>query len=592
MVQTVSEFAFSISNLPPIDGSTNIPRIPDAPDYPPDIFLVMASLLESAGAYAHFDPASDNDIETNPPTFVLPKEDRDIAISTGQAWSQNAIKDRFGYIPDNVLALWGTFFRLYGEETVRVRADFKTTPVWWKHALELLIISDEASETLGNPTSTEAPKFIDKIHFGVFENVRTQEQHDTTRWKDSKLLISNGSAASFALSGRKEVANVFPKLNITTRGCSHRNFSKNLSLLPKTGTVRCHWHAPQRALATENEKTVDILLVPFPFEIPAKVFSEANPNHTAMAAMEPGSPRSWANFRIDQSLYNAEDIPSLTERLITAAKKDVSSVNGVIFPEYAMKFETFHTLGERIRSKKCEPELEFLVAGSSDNCQNQFGNYVLTRVWNKIEKDYSNAAEEVDFSLMSSRRKHHRWMLDGPQIDSYGLSSSLDPRINWWENHIAGFRELHFYPFRQNSLFTTLICEDLARMDPCHEVLKSVGPNLVFSLLMDGPQIDGRWPARYSKALSEDIGCSVLTLTSYGLIDRTNACAVHGKNETVAYFTSPLGTREIKLPYSNGARGVLLSLTSEIVESQCTIDGRFKTRRVWRLANSRPIYPI
>ena len=70
--------------------------------------------------------------------------------------------------------------------------------------------------------------------------------------------------------------------------------------------------------------------------------------------------------------------------------------------------------------------------------------------------------------------------------------------------------------FRRKSIFSALICEDLARSEPCHSAVRSVGPNLVFVLLMDGPQIASRWSARYATSLADDPGSAVLTLTSRG----------------------------------------------------------------------------
>ena len=66
-----------------------------------------------------------------------------------------------------------------------------------------------------------------------------------------------------------------------------------------------------------------------------------------------------------------------------------------------------------------------------------------------------------------------------------------------------------------------LICEDLARQDPVTEVIRAVGPNLVFALLMDGPQLRNRWASRYASVLAEDPGCSVLSLTSLGMSRRS-----------------------------------------------------------------------
>jgi len=53
-------------------------------------------------------------------------------------------------------------------------------------------------------------------------------------------------------------------------------------------------------------------------------------------------------------------------------------------------------------------------------------------------------------------------------------------------------------------VLTVLICEDLARLDPVNDLVRAVGPNLVMSLLMDGPQLTTRWPARYATVLADD----------------------------------------------------------------------------------------
>ena len=49
---------------------------------------------------------------------------------------------------------------------------------------------------------------------------------------------------------------------------------------------------------------------------------------------------------------------------------------------------------------------------------------------------------------------------------------------------------------------------------PLRTVIRSVGPNLVIVLLMDGPQLVRRWPGKYATVLSDDPGSAVLTVTS------------------------------------------------------------------------------
>jgi hypothetical protein len=64
----------------------------------------------------------------------------------------------------------------------------------------------------------------------------------------------------------------------------------------------------------------------------------------------------------------------------------------------------------------------------------------------------------------------------------------------------------------------------LARQDPA-DLIRAVGPNLLIALLMDGPQLRGRWPSRYASVLAEDPGTSVLTLTSLGMAERSRPIA-------------------------------------------------------------------
>ncbi|OWK24506.1 hypothetical protein AJ87_21415 [Rhizobium yanglingense] len=127
-----------------------------------------------------------------------------------------------------------------------------------------------------------------------------------------------------------------------------------------------------------------------------------------------------------------------------------------------------------------EPGLEFAITGSSSNCDGENGNFVLTAVWH-VDKSTSKPVD--DRYLLTSRRKHHRWKLSPSQIDDYDLDAIL-PSVkdgnSWWEKHTIAQREIHFFHFRRTSVLTSMICEDLARSDPCHDILRAIGPNLLF----------------------------------------------------------------------------------------------------------------
>ena len=104
----------------------------------------------------------------------------------------------------------------------------------------------------------------------------------------------------------------------------------------------------------------------------------------------------------------------------------------------------------------------------------------------------------------------------------------------------------------------SLVCEDLAQNDDVATLIRSVGPTLVLTALLDGPQLASRWAARYASVLADDPGSAVLTLTSFGMVQRSRP---HGRQPSpiIALWKDPgSGVREI--PLEAGAHGVVLSV--------------------------------
>jgi hypothetical protein len=121
------------------------------------------------------------------------------------------------------------------------------------------------------------------------------------------------------------------------------------------------------------------------------------------------------------------------------------------------------------------------------------------------------------------------------------------------------------------------VCEDLAQIDDVAEVIRSVGPTVVFTPLLDGPQLTSRWSARYASVLADDPGSTILTLTSFGMVQRSRP---HGRDvaPVVALCKDPIrGTREIVLEH--GAHGILLTVCGDYV-SRRSADGRWPVDNV------------
>jgi hypothetical protein len=131
-------------------------------------------------------------------------------------------------------------------------------------------------------------------------------------------------------------------------------------------------------------------------------------------------------------------------------------------------------------------------------------------------------------------------------------------------------RSIEFVEVAELTL-AALVCEDLAQNDDVAELIRQVGPTIVLTALLDGPQLNSRWAARYASVLADDPGSAVMTLTSYGMVQR---CRPRGQEASpvVALWKDPSrGVREI--PLDPGAHGVLLTVCTDRATRRCA-DGR------------------
>jgi hypothetical protein len=169
------------------------------------------------------------------------------------------------------------------------------------------------------------------------------------------------------------------------------------------------------------------------------------------------------------------------------------------------------------------------------------------------------------------QNKHHRWSLDEAQIDQYQLGGALHPHVRWWEATEVPPREIQFIETGTGPTVVFLVCEDLAQNDDVAEVMRRVGPTIVMTPLLDGPQLTTRWAARYASVLADDPGSAVLTLTSYGMVRRSRPRG-HQSSSVIALWKDPTrGLREISLDHE--AHGVLLAACEDTANRR-SMDGR------------------
>lgn len=555
--------------LPPGDATNERWRF--SPGFAPDLFAAMGYLCKLGGVISYFDPDPYGNGE-GACQFALTRVDRDLANIAAEHWRTT---NEFPGIARN---LWQTVFDAWDQALSPGYYDNfeKCAPAWWRAALMLVMIADMAcSRMLRDKVGTAEEVVFERVIKWAYRVAEQRAKRHGTEFR---------APASLTMRIDTSLVCVLPKMRIAPVGATMRNVSRNLSFLPGRGEVRCYWaNIGDKAVPSEDNATLDILLIPEPRDLRAVDFVPEDNGRRSGKELRHNK-WSWDNFELHQNWIGDDTRRSAFKKacadLLIKAKENTRSVNAVVLPEYAVDYRLFDALCQKL--KTLEPRLEFLIAGSSSNCDGAEGNMVLTRVWD----DQSDPALHVT----NSRRKHHRWRMNRSQVETYALSSALNPKIeNWWEKTPLGRRELYFHRFRQASTLSVLICEELARSDPCHDILRSVAPNLIFALLLDGPQIRNRWPAQYASNLADDPGSSVLTFTSYGLIDRSNRQGHYDANHSIAMWKDDTGRIvEIPMPQGTGPRGVLLSLWPEHVRD-ITITGKRSEERAWRYSSHMPV---
>ena len=234
------------------------------------------------------------------------------------------------------------------------------------------------------------------------------------------------------------------------------------------------------------------------------------------------------------------------DRTLAAARDQAGAVDVVVLPESAVE----HGEIDDLEALLARHGVTGLITGIREHPA-QPGQF--PRNW--VHVGVSTGAQWMHIR----QNKHHRWSLDDTQIRQYHLSGPLHPHTRWWEAIEVPPRSVQFVEFSDGVTLASLVCEDLAQTDDVASVIRCVGPMLVVTPLLDGPQLSSRWAARYATVLADDPGSAVLTLTSFGMARRSRLPG-QTPSPVVALWKNPgQQTREISL--EPGAQGILLSAT-------------------------------
>jgi len=528
--------------------------------WPPDLFAAVASITERSGLYSQ-------EIFTSYWSDGFTLKDKWIkgVLAVGAEWAMT------GSPPLHVRQLWRKLVARFRNAPIDDRSPAALE--WKKIVFDLLVIADEACSGVGflpeqqhGARGRKKKTTVSSIQFAVYQDYHVWTKHSLVNQDHIGGEILPHLPVSLCIHVPRGLLCVQPKATTPAVGCTLRSLTHNLALLPSVANVRTSWIPASEA--RKHNDPFNILVVPFPYSIPGGSFSPADGHFPGSAndrvfTLDPGKwmnrdPAQWPND------VSAQDFADFLCGLIGAAKAELEPVHAIVMPETAIKFEMANQVADVLATRT---GLDLLLTGVlSQDKDKAKGKKGTARNQAAIYHFRKNRVAQRSF-----QSKHHRWCLDGDQIRRYQLGHVLAPGSKWWEQINVGDRGCYVASFRSYATLSVLICEDLARYDPVLTVMNAIGPNLVIALLMDGPQLEHRWPGRYATALADDPGSAVLTVTSFGMVLRSRNPGDE-INRAIALWKEPNGRAQVlKLP--RGSHGLLLTLTNRLVR-QFTLDGR------------------
>jgi hypothetical protein len=375
------------------------------------------------------------------------------------------------------------------------------------------------------------------------------------RARGREFLARTGSLARLNPS----LLRVLPK--VCTPPTGRPAFSR-YACLQRPG-IEARWHKmPARHRGTDRRSEfATMLLLPWPLEVRESDF------HVLEDSLHrpEKEPFGFYEFAPEEGV----DL-ELLDRVLVAARKEAGSVDVVVLPESATREDEVEGI-EALLDGHGVVSLIAGVRGRARDPERLSGNWIHIGVNPRLEKGGALPGEAGGEWFHIGQNKHHRWSLDESQLYQYHLGGVLHPSIRWWEAMRVPRRAIEFVEVAELTL-VTLVCEDLAQNDEIGGLIRSVGPTLVYALLLDGPQLTSRWAARYASGLADDPGSAVLTLTSFGMVQRSRPHA-HEASRVIALWKDPArGVRE--MPLDTGAHGVLLTICMDRATRRCA-DGRW-----------------
>ena len=497
-------------------------------EWPPDMFALCNVLLGGAEAFRFSLAPTSRWPPARYPDWTRAVEE------AGRGWGA-WLEDSRGELPSLLTAEWSAF-----RERAEVPLEQLAAGSDWRLCEALLTLHAVADEACAGLAVA-----LDSSHAdGCIYRARGRE-----------FLARTGSLARI----NPRVLRVLPKVCTPPTG---RPAFARYACVQGPG-IEARWHKiPARHRGTDRRSEhATLLLLPWPLEVRESDFRVLEDSVQRLEK----EPFGFYEFAPEGGL----DL-ELLDRVLAAARREAGSVDVVLLPESAIDANEIEDV-ERLLDRHGVVMLQAGVRERAREPDQLPGNWIHMGVNPRLEKGGSLSEREGEAWFHIPQNKHHRWSLDESQIYQYHLGGVLHPRIRWWEAMKVPRKAIEFVEVAELTL-VSLVCEDLAQNDEIASLMRSVGPTVVLAVLLDGPQLSSRWAARYASGLADDPGSAVLTLTSFGMVQRSRP-HTREASRVVALWKDPAsGVREI--PLETGAQGVLLTVCMDRATRR-SADGRW-----------------
>ncbi len=565
--------------------------------WPPNVFALISIVFKTTGAYKYIVSSEiDTDFETG-------------AKWENYEWQGNIEKDHnkwLIHINDSILNKSNGIFFI--EETIYLMNDFNFLNEYWdsismndlrnvcaisklntnvintdniKKFVESLVtiyaISDSASRGLGLVGLNIKSDYKNLKLYQCYANI---------------LLNNTGSLSTLP----KFHGVVLPKMRTPQTGLTIRSMSHHLTF--HASEVEVMWRT--LPWSNNNKQSLNILSVPFPKKIDESNFEVVNDRFSSSRFFKCKSGNNEDKENVKEFLEG------LIDEIIIRAKANCP-IDIIVFPEMSLNEISYlyflKELNNRILKDHENAKIDekhkcnhfsfypIIIAGILNEHEEQNGGSKQKPFINQVRIASYFAGKWYDIK----QHKHHRWHLDKSQVKQYQLEGLFPTDREWFEYCAVGQRRLTILAPNGWLALTSLICEDLAQQEPVAEVIRGIGPTLLFALLSDGPQLTNRWSARYANVLADDPGTAVLSLSSEGMVRRSNRenpekNTILQKSELIVGLWKDMirGYKTISL--LEGYDAILFTISANYKE-EFTLDGRsdYTNASVFEMSTITPI---